>query len=122
MKDHGEFLILKAALRLAGWLAGWLTPVHRDRKRKRQWTRCDGSAPEYFFSLDVFISATRDGNGREVRRDGNGISGKKEAGRGGRGGRRIAEKGKRTGEKVQDRSEVSWSIRRGARGERLFYN
>lgn len=63
MKDHGEFLILKAALRLAGWLAGWLTPVHRDRKRKRQWNRCDGSAPEYFFSLDVSISATRDGNG-----------------------------------------------------------
>lgn len=116
MKDHGEFLILKAALRLAGWLAGWLTPVHRDRKRKRQWTRCDGSAPEYFFSLDVSISATRDGNG--------GLEEWKwyiwkERGGGGGGGRRIVER-QRTREKVQDRSGASWSMRGEARRERRF--
>lgn len=80
--------------------------MHRDRKRKRQWTRCDGSAREYFFSLDVSISATRDGNGREVRRDGNSISGKKEAGGGGgRGDRRIAEKGKELGKKSKIEAE-----------------
>lgn len=107
-----------------GWVAGWLADspciaIENGKDNGLAATEARGN----IFSLSMFLSQRHEmgTRGRLEEMEMVYLERKRREG-GGKRGQEDSRERQRTGEKVQDRSGVSWSMRGGARRERLFYN
>lgn len=107
-----------------GWVAGWLADspciaIENGKDNGLAATEARGN----IFSLSMFLSQRHEmgTRGRLEEMEMVYLERKRREG-GGKRGQEDSRERQRTGEKVQDRSGVSWSMRGRARRERLFYN
>lgn len=108
-----------------GWVAGWLADspciaIENGKDNGLAATEARGN----IFSLSMFLSQRHEmgTGGRLEEMEMIYLERKRREGGGRKRGQEDSGERQRTGEKVQDRSGVSWSMRGGARRERLFYN
>lgn len=107
-----------------GWVAGWLADspciaIENGKDNGLAATEARGN----IFSLSMFLSQRHEmGTGGRLEEMEMVYLERKRREGGGKRGQEDSRERQRTGEKVQDRSGVSWSMRGRARRERLFYN